>query len=74
MEGSQMLRILCYEKCYNKLKIPKEDGENTDRIMGKGQIQVSSPLDMCQGFFPVFFCHFYPILFPKEFAFSLFFS
>ncbi|XP_049644876.1 breakpoint cluster region protein [Suncus etruscus] len=40
LEGSQMLRILCYEKCYNKLKIPKEDGENTDRIMGKGQIQL----------------------------------
>ncbi|XP_055969590.1 breakpoint cluster region protein [Sorex fumeus] len=40
LEGSQTLRILCYEKCYNKLKIPKEDGENTDRIMGKGQVQL----------------------------------
>ncbi|XP_060049313.1 breakpoint cluster region protein isoform X1 [Erinaceus europaeus] len=40
LEGSQTLRILCYEKCYNKMKIPKEDGENTDRIMGKGQIQL----------------------------------
>lgn len=43
LEGSQTLRILCYEKCYNKMKIPKEDGENTDRIMGKGQVQVRLP-------------------------------
>lgn len=40
LEGSQTLRILCYEKCYNKMKLTKEDGESTDRIMGKGQIQV----------------------------------
>lgn len=40
LEGSQTLRILCYEKCYNKAKLTKEDGETTDRIMGKGQIQV----------------------------------
>ncbi|XP_038618376.1 breakpoint cluster region protein [Tachyglossus aculeatus] len=40
LEGSQTLRILCYEKCYNKTKITKEDGETTDRIMGKGQIQL----------------------------------
>ncbi|KAM5238490.1 breakpoint cluster region protein isoform 1-T1 [Ctenodactylus gundi] len=40
LEGSQTLRILCYEKCYNKLKIPKEDGESTDRLMGKGQLQL----------------------------------
>lgn len=40
LEGSQTLRILCYEKCYNKTKLTKEDGESTDRIMGKGQIQV----------------------------------
>ncbi|CAK6439974.1 unnamed protein product [Pipistrellus nathusii] len=40
LEGSQTLRILCYEKCYNKTKIPKEDGESTDRIMGKGQVQL----------------------------------
>ncbi|XP_034845151.1 breakpoint cluster region protein [Mirounga leonina] len=40
LEGSQTLRILCYEKCYNKTKITKEDGENTDRIMGKGQVQL----------------------------------
>lgn len=37
------MRILCYEKCYNKTKITKEDGENTDRIMGKGQVQVRLP-------------------------------
>ncbi|XP_021543532.1 breakpoint cluster region protein isoform X3 [Neomonachus schauinslandi] len=40
LEGSQTLRILCYEKCYNKTKITKEDGESTDRIMGKGQVQL----------------------------------
>ncbi|XP_021567712.1 breakpoint cluster region protein [Carlito syrichta] len=40
LEGSQTLRILCYEKCYNKIKIPKEDGESTDRLMGKGQVQL----------------------------------
>uniref|UniRef100_A0A8C6V2G0 BCR activator of RhoGEF and GTPase n=1 Tax=Neogobius melanostomus TaxID=47308 RepID=A0A8C6V2G0_9GOBI len=38
LEGSQTLRLLCYEKCYNKTKQNKEDGESTDRIMGKGQI------------------------------------
>uniref|UniRef100_A0A3Q2Z273 BCR activator of RhoGEF and GTPase n=1 Tax=Hippocampus comes TaxID=109280 RepID=A0A3Q2Z273_HIPCM len=41
LEGSQTLRLLCYEKCYNKSKQNKEDGESVDRIMGKGQI----PLD-----------------------------
>ena len=40
LEGSQTLRLLCYEKCYNKTKQNKEDGESTDRIMGKGQIPV----------------------------------
>nr|XP_012604742.2 breakpoint cluster region protein isoform X1 [Microcebus murinus] len=40
LEGSQTLRILCYEKCYNKTKISKEDGESTDRLMGKGQVQL----------------------------------
>ena len=40
LEGSQTLRLLCYEKCYNKTKLNKEDGESTDRIMGKGQIPV----------------------------------
>ncbi|MGH0151990.1 UNVERIFIED_CONTAM: hypothetical protein FKN15_026076 [Acipenser sinensis] len=40
LEGSQTLRLLCYEKCYNKTRLNKEDGESTDRIMGKGQIQL----------------------------------
>lgn len=43
LEGSQTLRILCYEKCYNKTKMTKEDGESADRIMGKGQVQVRPP-------------------------------
>ncbi|XP_043925745.1 breakpoint cluster region protein [Protopterus annectens] len=42
LEGSQTLRLLCYEKCYNKNKIPKEDGEPADKIMGKGQIQLDA--------------------------------
>uniref|UniRef100_A0A8C7RQX7 Breakpoint cluster region protein n=1 Tax=Oncorhynchus mykiss TaxID=8022 RepID=A0A8C7RQX7_ONCMY len=41
LEGSQTLRLLCYEKSYNKTKQNKEDGDSTDRIIGKGQI----PLD-----------------------------
>ncbi|TNN77596.1 Breakpoint cluster region protein [Liparis tanakae] len=40
LEGSQTLRLLCYEKCYNKSKHSKEDGENADKIMAKGQIQL----------------------------------
>ncbi|KAI5929960.1 Breakpoint cluster region protein [Manis javanica] len=40
LEGSQTLRILCYEKCYNRARITKEDGESTDRIVGKGQVQL----------------------------------
>ncbi|XP_005070821.3 breakpoint cluster region protein isoform X1 [Mesocricetus auratus] len=40
LEGSQTLRILCYEKCYNKMKITKEDGESADKLMGKGQLQL----------------------------------
>ncbi|KAG8146453.1 hypothetical protein E2320_012786, partial [Naja naja] len=46
LEGSQTLRILCYEKCYHKSKLTKEDGETTDRIMGKGQIQVEVKLSV----------------------------
>ncbi|MCI4386958.1 hypothetical protein PGIGA_G00068620 [Pangasianodon gigas] len=38
LEGSQTLRLLCYDKSYNKTKMSKEDGESTDRIIGKGQI------------------------------------
>ncbi|XP_026859947.2 breakpoint cluster region protein isoform X2 [Electrophorus electricus] len=47
LEGSQTLRLLCYEKSYNKTKMNKESSDGTDRIIGKGQI----PLDtqMLQG-------------------------
>ena len=40
LEGSQCLRILCYEKCYDKTKLNKDDNEIVDIIMGKGQVQV----------------------------------
>uniref|UniRef100_A0A673BH37 Breakpoint cluster region protein-like n=1 Tax=Sphaeramia orbicularis TaxID=375764 RepID=A0A673BH37_9TELE len=40
LEGSQTLRLLCYEKCCSKTKQNKEDGEITDRIMAKGQIKL----------------------------------
>ncbi|XP_048477155.1 active breakpoint cluster region-related protein-like, partial [Rhincodon typus] len=39
LEGSQTLRILCYEKLYDKIKLNKDDNEIVDKIMGKGQIQ-----------------------------------
>ncbi|CAB1352506.1 unnamed protein product, partial [Coregonus sp. 'balchen'] len=39
LEGSQCLRILCYEKCYDKTKLNKDDNEIVDIIMGKGQVQ-----------------------------------
>ncbi|KAM4699202.1 active breakpoint cluster region-related protein isoform 4-T4 [Discoglossus pictus] len=39
LEGSQYLRILCYENCYDKSKI-KDNHEIVDMIMGKGQIQL----------------------------------
>uniref|UniRef100_A0A8C5QIN1 Active breakpoint cluster region-related protein n=1 Tax=Leptobrachium leishanense TaxID=445787 RepID=A0A8C5QIN1_9ANUR len=42
LEGSQYLRILCYEKCYDKSKLNKDSNEIMDKIMGKGQIQVST--------------------------------
>ncbi|XP_072288611.1 breakpoint cluster region protein isoform X1 [Eucyclogobius newberryi] len=38
LEGSQTLRLLCYEKC--KCKVGKEDGELTERIIAKGQIKL----------------------------------
>lgn len=49
LEGSQMLRLLCYDKSYNKSRMSKEDGESTDRIIGKGQIVVwcFSPSYLC---------------------------
>uniref|UniRef100_A0A8C5AWL7 Active breakpoint cluster region-related protein n=1 Tax=Gadus morhua TaxID=8049 RepID=A0A8C5AWL7_GADMO len=40
LEGSQCLRILCYETCYDKSKISKDDNEIVDKIMGKGQVQL----------------------------------
>ena len=40
LEGSQCLRILCYEKCYDKSKLNTDDNEIVDKIMGKGQVQV----------------------------------
>lgn len=40
LEGSQTLRLLCYEKSCNKIKQNKEDGEMTDKIVAKGQIKV----------------------------------
>ncbi|XP_015277547.1 PREDICTED: active breakpoint cluster region-related protein isoform X2 [Gekko japonicus] len=40
LEGSQCLRILCYEKCYDKTKLNKDDNEIVDRIVGKGQVQL----------------------------------
>uniref|UniRef100_A0A671YJV4 ABR activator of RhoGEF and GTPase n=1 Tax=Sparus aurata TaxID=8175 RepID=A0A671YJV4_SPAAU len=39
LEGSQYLRILCYEKCYDKSMLNKDDNEIVDKIMGKGQVQ-----------------------------------
>lgn len=44
LEGSQTLRLLCYEKSYSKPKHSKDDGEMTDKIMVKGQIKVHSML------------------------------
>ncbi|XP_073716778.1 active breakpoint cluster region-related protein isoform X2 [Misgurnus anguillicaudatus] len=40
LEGSQCLRILCYENCYDKSKLNREDNEIVDKIMGKGQVQL----------------------------------
>ncbi|KAJ6657229.1 hypothetical protein lerEdw1_002596, partial [Lerista edwardsae] len=40
LEGSQSLRILCYEKCYDKSKLNKDNNEIVDKIVGKGQVQV----------------------------------
>ena len=44
LEGSQYLRILCYEKCYDKSMLNKDDNEIVDKIMGKGQVQVRALL------------------------------
>uniref|UniRef100_A0A672I8R7 Breakpoint cluster region protein-like n=1 Tax=Salarias fasciatus TaxID=181472 RepID=A0A672I8R7_SALFA len=40
LEGSQTVRLLCYEKCCNKAKQSREEGELTDKIMAKGQIKL----------------------------------
>ncbi|XP_076020783.1 breakpoint cluster region protein isoform X2 [Genypterus blacodes] len=40
LEGSQTLRLLCYEKCCSKTRQSKEDGEIMDRIMAKAQIKL----------------------------------
>uniref|UniRef100_A0A671XII4 BCR activator of RhoGEF and GTPase n=1 Tax=Sparus aurata TaxID=8175 RepID=A0A671XII4_SPAAU len=42
LEGSQTLRLLCYEKCCNKTRQSKEEGEITDKIMAKGQIKLDA--------------------------------
>lgn len=42
LEGSQTLRLLCYEKCCSKTKLGKEDGELTDKIIAKGQIKLDA--------------------------------
>lgn len=44
LEGSQYLRILCYEKCFDKSMLNKDDNEIVDKIMGKGQVQVRRQL------------------------------
>lgn len=44
LEGSQTLRVLCYEKRHRRARLAKEDGgESVDRIAGKGQVQVRQP-------------------------------
>uniref|UniRef100_A0A3Q1GW38 BCR activator of RhoGEF and GTPase n=1 Tax=Acanthochromis polyacanthus TaxID=80966 RepID=A0A3Q1GW38_9TELE len=50
LEGSQTLRLLCYEKCCNKIKQSKEEGEFTDKIMAKGQIKVGKSSVTAEGF------------------------
>ncbi|XP_061417933.1 breakpoint cluster region protein-like isoform X2 [Lethenteron reissneri] len=40
LEGSQSLRILCYEKRHEKGKLSKGDTQTSDLILGKGQVQL----------------------------------
>ncbi|XP_078467989.1 active breakpoint cluster region-related protein-like isoform X1 [Lampetra planeri] len=40
LEGSQSLRILCYEKRHEKGKLSKGDAQTSDLILGKGQVQL----------------------------------
>ncbi|CAF93757.1 unnamed protein product, partial [Tetraodon nigroviridis] len=44
LEGSQTLRLLCYEKCYSKNRQNREDGDTGDQIIGRGQIPVRPQL------------------------------
>ncbi|XP_075687884.1 breakpoint cluster region protein [Rhinoderma darwinii] len=47
LEGSQTLRILCYEKFYNKNRPLREDvGESSERLVAKGQVQLDPQLVM----------------------------
>lgn len=40
LEGSQTLRLLCYEKCYNRSQQSRDEADSSDRIIGKGHIPV----------------------------------
>ncbi|KAE8634539.1 hypothetical protein XENTR_v10002344 [Xenopus tropicalis] len=45
LEGSQTLRILCYEKSCNRNRPMKEDGgDSSERMVAKGQVQLESQL------------------------------
>ncbi|XP_053557968.1 breakpoint cluster region protein [Bombina bombina] len=47
LEGSQTLRILCYEKSYNRNRPGREDGgESTERMVAKGQLQLEPQIVM----------------------------
>ncbi|PIO33331.1 hypothetical protein AB205_0126400, partial [Aquarana catesbeiana] len=47
LEGSQTLRILCYEKFYNKNRPIREDGgECSERMVAKGQVQLDPNMVM----------------------------
>ncbi|KAM5192972.1 breakpoint cluster region protein [Mantella aurantiaca] len=47
LEGSQTLRILCYEKFYNKNRPVREDGgECSERMVAKGQVQLDPHMVM----------------------------
>uniref|UniRef100_A0A1A8K084 Breakpoint cluster region n=2 Tax=Nothobranchius kuhntae TaxID=321403 RepID=A0A1A8K084_NOTKU len=40
LEGSQTLRLLCYDKCCTKTKQSREEGETSDKIVAKGQLKL----------------------------------
>ncbi|XP_059829736.1 active breakpoint cluster region-related protein isoform X1 [Hypanus sabinus] len=52
LEGSQWLRVLCYEKSLDKLKLNKGDNEIVDTIMGKGQVQLDATLAQSRNWQP----------------------